>query len=114
MEKSLSMAGTAPGTWARTRSSARISTPAGRERGRQAGQEFGRHAGVHEDRLDRVAHAEAVRLGVDRQLVRHGEVGRTVDVDVAVPVAVEDVGHGGVLDERRDQRLARRAGSGSR
>ena len=89
---------------ARTRSSARISTPAAAERRRQARQELGRDAGVHQDRLDRVAHAEAVRLGVDRQLVRHGQVGGAVDVDVAVPVAVEHVGHGGVLDQRLDER----------
>ena len=75
-----------------------------RQRRGQPGQERSRHTGVHEDRLDRVADPEAVRLGVDRQLVRHGQVGRAVDVDVAVPVAVEHVGHGGVLDQRRDER----------
>ena len=36
----------------------------------------------------------------------HVEVGRLVDVDVAVAVAVDHVGHRGVLEDRRDQRRA--------
>ena len=51
---------------------------------------------VDEQGLGGVAHARPLRLGVDDDVERHVEIGGRVDVDVAVAVAVDDVGHGGV------------------
>ena len=42
-----------------------------------------RHGAVDEQRLHRAADARAAHLGVDDDLLRHGEVGGFVDIDVA-------------------------------
>ncbi len=55
---------------------------------------------VDQQRLGRVAHRRSLRLGVDDDAPGHVQVGGGVDVDVAVAVAVDDVGNGGVLEDR--------------
>ena len=69
-------------------------------------EERGGDVAVHEQRLGGVAHRRALGLGVLDDRGGHGEVGGGVDVDVAVAVAVDHVGHGGVLEDRADQRRA--------
>ncbi len=75
---------------------------------RHGGTNVARHGSVHQDRLRRIADTEAVCLGVHHDVERHGQIRRRVHVDVAVAVAVEHVGHGGVLEERGDQRRTAR------
>ncbi len=70
----------------------------------QHGEEVGGDRAVHQQRLDRVAHSRALHLGVADDVDGHLEVGRLVDVHVAVAVPVDDIGHGGVLEDRADQR----------
>ena len=75
------------------------------ERGRERrGRNAGAIGRVDEERLRRVAHARPLGLRVDDDPLRHLEVGRRVDVDVAVPVAVDDVGDRRSLQHERDQR----------
>ena len=59
---------------------------------------------VHEQALGRVAHRRPLHLGVDGDALGHGQIGGGIDVDMAVAVTVDDVGHGGVLEYRPDQR----------
>jgi hypothetical protein len=61
---------------------------------------------VHEQGLRGIADARSLGLRIDDYALGHGEIGRGVDVDVAVPVPVEHVGHGGVLEDHREQRRA--------
>ncbi len=71
---------------------------------RHARQEHVGHVAMYEEGLCRVAHRWALHLGVDDDARRHVEVGGCVDVDVAVAVPVDHIGHGGVLEDRRDER----------
>ena len=70
------------------------------------GQELVGDVAVHEQRLGRVADARPLDLGVDDDALGHVEIGRRVDVDVAVAVPVEHVGDRGVLEDHREQRRA--------
>ena len=91
----------APST-ARVRSSPTSATPSSRAATRR--QERVGHGLVHEHRLGGVADRGPLRLAVDHDVGRHGEVGRRVHVDVAVAVAVDHVRHRGVVEDRPDQR----------
>ena len=79
--------------------------PAGAGRN-QHGQEAVRAGLVHQNRLDGVAHAGALRLGVLDDAKRHGEVGLGMHVDVAVALPRLDDGHAGLLDAGLDKRVA--------
>ena len=59
---------------------------------------------VHDERLGRVAHAGALRLGVDDDPCGFVEVGGRVDVDVAVAVAVDHDRYRRVLADAANQR----------
>ena len=59
---------------------------------------------MHEQRLGGVADAGSLRLGVEDDVEGAVEVGGGVDVDVAVAVAVDDVGDLGVVEDRSHQR----------
>ena len=72
----------------------------------QLGQELVGHGGVDEHRLDGVADARALRLGVLDDVERHGEVGRGLHVDVAVALPRLDDRHAGLLDAGADERVA--------
>ena len=54
---------------------------------------------VHEQRLHRVAHARPLHLGIDDDPLGHVKIRGGVDIDVAVPVAVEHVGNRRVLED---------------
>jgi hypothetical protein len=71
-----------------------------------AGQELGGDGLVHEQRLGGVAWAQLLRLGVVDDGQRHVEVGRRVDVDMAVAVEVLDDGDPGLARDALDQALA--------
>ena len=58
---------------------------------------------MHEQSLRGIADARSLGLRIDDDALGHGEVGRGVDVDMAVPVPVEHVGDGGVLEDHREQ-----------
>ena len=64
-----------------------------------ARQELVGHRPVHEQGLGRVAHARPLGLGVDHDVEGHVEVGRGVDVDLAVAHSRLDRGHRRLLDE---------------
>ena len=68
------------------------------------GQEIAGDVPVHDERLGGIADAGPLRLAVDQQGQSHLEVGRGVDVQVAVTVPVYDVGHGGVFEHGLDER----------
>ena len=69
------------------------------------GQQLVSRTGIDEQRLGGVADAGALGLGVDDDVARHGNVGRTLKVDMAVAHARLDDRHLGLahagLDERR-------------
>ena len=68
-----------------------------------AWEEFAGDGFVHDQRFRRVAHRRPLRLGVHQNRQRHVEVGAFIDVDVAIAVAVDDVGNGGVLEHGFDE-----------
>ena len=70
------------------------------------GQERLGNIGVHDQRLSGVADTDALRLRIVGDLARHLEIGGRVDIDVAVAGTIDDVGHGGVVEDRLDQRWA--------
>ena len=71
--------------------------------GQHLGQELGGDGLVDEERLGGVADAGALGLGVDHDGERLVEVGRRVDVDVAVADARLDDGHGGLGHDGLDE-----------
>ena len=75
------------------------------QRAEQVGEQIA-PVGVHQQRLHRVAHARAVRLGVDRDRRRHGRVGASVDVDVAHAAGGDQHRDARVLQQEVLQRLA--------
>ena len=80
--------------------------PAGGERLADARQELGGRVGMDQQRFGRVADAQPLALGVDRDPLGHVQVGRAIDIDVAVA--------GEVLDDRHFGLGRARGGSGSR
>ena len=69
-------------------------------------QEPGRHVGMHEQRLGSVARAQLLRLGVVDDGQRHRQIGRRVDIDVAVAVEVLQHRYPGLARDALDQPLA--------
>src|ERR687889_124723 len=63
-----------------------------------AGQRF-----VNQQRLGRVADAGALNLGVEHDAARHAGIRRGVDVNVAIAVAVDDVGDRCLVLDALDQ-----------
>ena len=61
---------------------------------------------MHEQLLERVAHARALHLGVHDDLHRHAEVRARVHVEVADALVVLDHRHPGALGHPADERLA--------
>ena len=78
-------------------------TPASCRAATTRGRNSSATVGVHEQRLGGVADAGAVGLGVEHDRQRHVEVGRGVDVDVAVADPGLDHRHRRLLDHRLDQ-----------
>ena len=102
MPQSSSVAATTPGSAAKAASPWTV-TPGLLERPDDAGHEVGRDRLVDEQRLGGVADRGALGLGVEHDRQRPVEVGRGVDVDVAVADAGLDHRHGRPLDDRADQ-----------
>src|SRR5690606_4352638 len=69
-------------------------------------QERRRHRLMYQQVLGCVAYARPLDLGVEDYGVRHGEVGPSVDVDVAVPYTGLDDGYAGVLHDVPDEPCA--------
>ena len=105
VSQSASVAGRVPGTSSHVRGQPRSSTPAAREARGDRGQERGRGVRVDQERLERVAHARALGLRVDRDVGRHVEVGPGVDVDVAEPLVVLEHRDRGALGHQADELL---------
>ena len=95
------MDGRAPGSRGLARSSAARTTPS--SAAAHLGQELAGDVLVHEQGLGSIADARSLHLGVDDDALGHGEVGRGVDIDMAVAVPIEHVGNGGVLEDHREQ-----------
>ena len=64
------------------------------------------HVAVHEQRFGGVADAHPLALRIDRDRLRHGEVGRPIDVDVAVAREVLEHRHPRLGADASDECLA--------
>src|SRR5213592_4118489 len=80
--------------------------PAGAQRGGDPGQEARRDRLVHEQVLDRVAHARPLDLRVETDALRHGEVGALVHVEVADTLEVLHHRDAALLEDGVLERLA--------
>ena len=69
-------------------------------------QELVRNIAMHQDSLGRIAHTDALRLGIQQNSHRHLHIRILVDVDMAVADAGLDDRHRGVVDNVADQGLA--------
>jgi len=76
------------------------------ERGGDPGQELRRDRLVHEQVLDRVAHARPLHLRVQTDALRHGEIGGGVDVEVADAFEVLHYGDAALFHDHVLQGLA--------
>ena len=92
-----------PAARARALPSPRTSTPASISFLHDAGNVFCRDALMHQQLFRGVAHRWTLRLGVDHDAVRHVEIRRRVDEDVAIPCSSLDHGHGGIFRNECDQ-----------
>ena len=75
------------------------------EGGRDVGKKPFGHVAVHEQRFGRVADAHPLALRIDRDRLRHGQVCRPIDVDVAVAREVLEHRHPCLGTDATDQRL---------
>ena len=72
----------------------------------EARQSDGGDCLVNKERLHRVAHARSLKLGVDDDALGHVQIRRRIDVDVAVPVSVDHIRHGRLVNDQTHERWA--------
>ena len=104
--KSSSVASPIAGTRARAPASPTSSTPCSTSAAATAGRKASATASCTTSDSAALHTLGPLRLGVDHDVERVVEVGRRVDVHVAVAVAVDDHGDGGVVADALDQRRA--------
>ena len=106
MAQSSSVAGAGAGQRAHGRRRRPTSSTPSRSRGQLGQERVGHRARARARSPRRCTPTAAASCALTTMRPRHVEVGRLVDVDVAVAVAVDHVRHRGVLEDRRDQRRA--------
>ena len=86
-----------------------ISMPCSASAWATRGRNFAGHVAMHHQRLGRVAHAQPLALGIHRDPLGHLQVGRAVDIHVAIAGEMLDDRHLGFRRHAANQASRRRA-----